>query len=265
MKKFKIRCSAIGNIAAGEIGLTDAQEKELCKLENKATTLTELQAEKVEKLRHIKHNPELPEGAKTYCKDWLKGELFNYKKIITNKYLDKGNIMEDESIDFICEQLKLGFLIKNEEHFDDEYMQGTPDVLSGDTVIDVKNSWDCSTFPYFENTIPTSGYYWQLQGYMALTGKKKAKLIYCLLDTPEHLIEKEARWYSISQGYDDIDSDIWQQFHDNMTYPNVPDKLKIKVFDIDRNDEDIQKIKDRVLMCRDYIKGLLNQRKTIKL
>lgn len=257
MKKFKIRCSAIGHITAGNVGLSEAQEKARISLLIKPKGLTELEQIKLDKLTGIKNNPQLPAGAKTYCKDWLKGELFGFTKMLDNKYLDKGNIMEDESIDFIADQLDYGFLLKNEDHFSDEYSQGTPDVLYGDMVIDVKNSWDCSTFPYFESEAPNSDYYWQLQGYMSLTGKTSAKLIYCLMDTPQHLIEKEARWYCISQGYEELDMDIYNKYLANMTYGNVPDKLKIKVFDIPRNEDDIQKIKDRVIMCREYISKLL--------
>ncbi|MCH8067799.1 MAG: hypothetical protein IID16_00800 [Candidatus Marinimicrobia bacterium] len=196
----------------------------------------------------------------TYCKDWLKGQLFDYQKILKNKYFDKGIIMEDESIDFVADQLDFGFLAKNEKHFNNEFMQGTPDIVLKDSIIDVKNSWDCSTFPIFDTKI-NQDYYWQLQCYMNLCDKSKAKLIYCLLDTPDHLIHNEARWYSINQGFEELDNDIYEQFHNNMTYKNVPDKLKIKVFDIDRNDTDIQKIKDRVIECRSYIEQLKKEMK----
>jgi hypothetical protein len=122
-------------------------------------------------------------------------------------------------------------------------------------VIDIKNSWDAGTFPLFDENI-NSDYYWQLQGYMNLTKKQKAKLIYCLMDTPIHLIEKEAKYYSISQGFEELEVHIYDQFFKNMTYANVPANLKIKVYEIDRNDNDIKKIKDRVIECRNYIEQL---------
>ena len=257
MKELKIRWSAIGHIMAGTIGLTDKQEADLIALETKPT-FTDLQSEKYNNLLNKRHDPELPEGAKTYCKDWLKGQLFDYRKILKNKFVDKGNIMEDESIDFICDQLGLGFLIKNEQHFEDDYMNGTPDIVLKDLIIDTKNSWDCSTFPFFDDTV-NSDYYWQLQGYMHLTGRPKAKLIYCLMDTPEHLIYKEARFYSMSLGYEDLEESIYEDFKRNMTYKNVPDKLKIKVIDIDRNVEHITDIIYRVKMCREYIEQLKSE------
>jgi len=258
MKEFKIRCSAASNIMAGSNGLTDKQLETIKTLEDKAWDRTEKQEITLNDLIHKRDNPELPEGAKTYCKDWLKGQLFNYKKVLKNKFIDKGNIMEDESIDFICDQLGLGFLLKNEEHFEDDYMQGTPDIILKDLIIDTKNSWDCSTYPFFDETV-NPDYYWQLQGYMHLTGRSKAKLIYCLMDTPEHLIYKEARFYSMSLGHDDLEESIYEDFERNMTYKNVPDRLKIKVIDIEKNNDDIANIMIRVEMCREFIKQLKSE------
>lgn len=240
---------------AGTIGLTENQNSELSKLleKDKRTHLQEL---KMLDLIAKRDNPELPQGAKTYCQDWLKGQIFDYEKRVVTKFTDKGNIMEDESIDLIADLLGYGFLMKNEEHFEDDFMNGTPDVNLKSEIIDVKNSWDCSTFPFFDEDVPNMDYYWQLQGYMNLCNKESAKLIYCLLDTPDHLIEREARYYCISQGYEELDMSIYEKFERNMTYKNVPDKLKIKVFEIKRNDADIAEIKNRVILCRNYIDEL---------
>ena len=254
MKKFKIRCSAIGNI----ITRNEITEKQLIELENleKKEKLTNLQEIKLYDLKYKRDNWTLSEGAKTYCKDWLKGQLFDYEKIFRSKYTDKGNIMEYESIDFIAEQLGYGFLLKNEEHFSDEYMQGTPDIILKSEVIDVKNSWDANTYPFFDDSY-NKDYYWQLQGYMNLTGKDKAKLIFCLMDTPEHLIHKEAYWYSMNLGYDELEKEIYDKFLHNLTYKNVPNKYKLRVFEIERKENDIQRIKENVEACRIYIDKLL--------
>jgi hypothetical protein len=91
---------------------------------------------------------------------------------------------------------------------------------------------------------------------MNLTDKKHAKLIYCLSDTPQHLIEREARNYCYYNGYGDFEMDIYNDFHKKLTYNDVPNNLKIKIFEIDRNDKDIQLIKDRVIECRRYIEEL---------
>lgn len=255
MKKFKIRCSAIGNIM-GSTGITEKQLETIATLESK-DKLTEKQQETLDSLIKKRDTKELSQGAKTYCKDWLKGQLLDYEKIFRNKYTDKGHIMEDESIDFIAEYLGYGFLMKNEDHFSDEYIDGTPDVVLKDEIIDVKNSWDASTFPLFEDDYNNRDYYWQLQGYMHLTGRSKAKLIYTLTDTPDNLILNEAKWYSYSQGYEEIDSDIYERFHKNLTYKDIESKYKIKVFEIARNQDDINSIIENVKLCREYINELI--------
>ena len=130
---------------------------------------------------------ELSKTTITYVDEWIKEQIYGRRKQLDNKYLDKGNDVENESIEYISEHLNIKGINKNEKTFDNEFMVGTPDVITTDTVIDMKNSWDCFTFPLLEKEVPNKDYFYQLQCYMALTGKKKAKLIYTLMNTPEDL------------------------------------------------------------------------------
>ena len=196
----------------------------------------------------------LGKTGETYAEMWLKGKIYNRRHEIKSKYLEKGNIMEDNSLDEVAKNLGLGILIKNEKHFDNDYMNGTPDAILKDLVIDIKNSWSWETFPLLDVDIPNDDYYWQLQVYMELTGKKKAKLIYTLLDTPMHLIERETKWYCINNGYDGFQKDIFKKFVAKMTYGDIPEKHKYKCFDIERNESNIELIKIRVLECREHLK-----------
>lgn len=226
MKEFKIRASACGQIMTNPRAKKDIEAGVLS------------------------------QTAKTYCETWLKEQLYNRKKDFSSKYTDKGNICEDNSLDFIAQQLEYGMLIKNEKHLDNHIMTGTPDVILKDLIIDVKNSWDNFTFPLFEIDVPDKNYYWQAQCYMYLTGKAQYKLIYVLSDTPTNLIEKEAYYWCKDNGYDELDIDVYKQFIRKMTYNDIDDKLKIKVFNIERNNEDISKIEKRVIECRNYIESL---------
>lgn len=251
---FKIRASGSSSIMAGTMGLTEKQELLFNDLSEKSSR-TDKQEEILESLIVKKNNLILPESAKTYCKTWMKEKTYNRKSQFTSKYTDKGDIMEDNSIDFVAEYLGYGMLIKNEEHFENDIMTGTPDVILKDHLIDVKNSWDCFTFPLYETEVE-SAYYWQAQVYMELTGVDKYKLIYTLMDTPLHLIEREAYFWGKNNGYEELDEDIYNSFVKKMTYPDIEDKYKIKVFDIERNQEDIDKIDRRVQECRKYIDSL---------
>jgi len=227
IKKFKIRCSGISQIMTNPRSKKDQEAGILAKT------------------------------AQTFCKTWLKEQLYMRRNEFSSKYTDKGNIMEDNSIDFIGAQLDLGLLLKNEEELSNDFMTGTPDVRIPALIIDAKNSWDCFTFPLFEEDVPNDAYYWQAQGYLELENKDDYKLVYVLSDTPIHLIEKEAYWYCKNNGYDELDNDIYHEFEDRMTYPRIDDSLKIKVFDIKRSPEDVMKIQERVIQCRVYINSLI--------
>lgn len=177
----------------------------------------------------------LSETTKTYCKEWMKAQIYGYQKEISNKYLEKGIQLEDVAIDRAIEWLDLPFVMKNEETFENEWAKGTPDLIVDDTVLDIKCSWDAYTFPLFEDEIPTSDYFYQLQTYMWLTGKKNAKLVYVLLNTPDTV-----SMYETQRDYDSLDK-----------------KYRIKTFDIKFDETVIEKLKTRVELCREYISQLL--------
>ena len=213
MKEFKIRCSAIGKIMTNARSKTETLSK---------TTIS-------------------------YLEEWTKEQIYSRRKEIFSKYLDKGNAVEVDSLDFIKTHLNYKQLEKNEESFENGFLTGTPDAILDDHIIDVKNSWDCFSFPLFFNSIPNKDYYYQAQGYMALTGIDRYKLIYTLMDTPEDLIQRE---YFGDQSTDLV------EFASKYKYSDIEPQYRIKVFDIYRNDEDIENIYNRVDECRQYINSL---------
>jgi len=176
----------------------------------------------------------LSQTTKSHLEEWLKSELYGIRKQIKSKYLDKGNAVEDSAIDYAAAELGWLFAIKNEEFFEDEYFCGTPDVILEDTIVDIKSSWDCFTFPLFEDEIPNSDYYYQLMVYMHLTGKRKATLCYVLMNTPEHLS------YEAPQDYSEVES-----------------KYRIKTFSFEYDQEIIDKLIEKVKISREYIKTLI--------
>jgi hypothetical protein len=198
----------------------------------------------------------LGKTGENYCENWVKEQLYKRRKEFGNKYTEKGLIMEDTSIDFVADELGYGFLAKNEKFLENDFFTGTPDIILNNHVIDVKNSWDCFTFPLFDKELPNKDYFYQAQVYLALTGLRKYKVIYTLTDTPMHLIEKEAYFFCKNNGYDELDPEILDGFIEKMTYSDIPNKLKIKVFEIERCEETIDKLKNRVIECRNYIKSI---------
>ena len=176
----------------------------------------------------------LSKTTKSYLQEWVKEKIYGFRKNIKSKYLTKGNEVEDAAIDYASENLGWLFALKNEEYFEDEYFCGTPDVILEDTIVDIKSSWDCFSFPLFFEAIPNKEYYYQLQTYMHLTGKRKAQLCYVLMNTPEDLE------YGETNDYSQIDS-----------------KYRIKTFDIDYDEEVIAEMQEKVNQARDYIRQII--------
>jgi hypothetical protein len=174
----------------------------------------------------------LSQTTKSYLEDWYKEQIYGIKKQIKSKYIQKGLALEDTAIEFYSVAMNKDFMIKNLDHFEDDFFTGTPDCFHEGIVYDFKTSWDCFTFPLFDDT-PDMGYYYQLQVYMHLTGLKKAKLVYTLQDTPEFLTYEEP-----------------------VSYAHVEDKYRIKEFDIEFDPQVIEMAKAKVLECREYLNGM---------
>ena len=175
----------------------------------------------------------LSKTTKSYLEEWTKEQIYGVRKNIQSKYLTKGNQVEDDAIMYASTEKGWLFAEKNEEYFEDEYFCGTPDLILENKIIDIKSSWDCFSFPLFYNGIPNKDYYYQLQTYMHLTGKHNAQLVYVLMNTPEELTLEES--------------------HD---YSEINSKYRIKIFDVEYQEEVIEELKNKVIESREYIKQL---------
>jgi hypothetical protein len=174
----------------------------------------------------------LSQTTKSYLEDWVKEQIYGVKKQIKSKYIQKGLALEDTAIEFYSVAMKKDFMIKNLDHFEDDFFTGTPDCFHEGIVYDFKTSWNCFTFPLFDDR-PDMGYYYQLQVYMHLTGLKKAKLVYTLQDTPDYLTYEEP-----------------------VSYAGVDDKYRIKEFEIDYDPEVIEMAKAKVMEARVYVETM---------
>ena len=191
---------------------------------------------------------------KSYVQKWYIEQLYERKENIISKYLTKGIQNEDESIEMLS--AKTGeFMLKNERYFEDDYFTGTPDVITDEYIIDIKNSWSPFSFPLFTEEIDKA-YFIQGQIYMYLTGIKKYKLVYTLTDTPFDLIEREARQFAFKENID-FDDALLKKFIKQMTYGDIDEKLKMKIFEFDYDETVIDELKSKVELCREYLKTIL--------
>lgn len=198
----------------------------------------------------------LSQTTKSYLLEIFNEEIFNKSNEIVSKYLDKGIQVEEDSIQ-LYERVKGTLVIKNEERKFNDFIIGTPDSV-GSVVRDFKSSWNINTFPMFDTEIPNKQYYWQLQGYMELWNIDHAELIYCLVDTPEMLIEDEKRRTSWKLGMIELPIDLEAEIDNNMRFQTIPEYLRVKVFNVERNKEDIEQLYSRIADCKAYLNGLLD-------
>ena len=140
--------------------------------------------------KKLRAKVQLSEGAKTFCEELVREDIFGRSRILETKYMDKGIEMEQASINLYSKFVGLEF-VKNTERKTNDYWSGEADNVQF-KIRDFKTSWDHSTFPRAAIEIP-SLYEWQLQVYMDLYGFEEAELVYCLVDTPVRLVMDELR------------------------------------------------------------------------
>lgn len=199
----------------------------------------------------------LSQTTKTYLQELAIENKYGYVKEINSRYLDKGNLCEDEAIELTSDVMQLGFLLKNDHFFENNYITGTPDVIANDTIIDTKVSWSANTFPFFDEELPNKDYYWQMQGYMALTDKPKSMVVYCLIDTPEEIVIDEIRRTSWARKEIDITDKTEMEVRSQHEFSRVPIEKRIKAFTVERDEEAIAKIYERVEQCREYYNQII--------
>ena len=198
----------------------------------------------------------LSKTAKTYIHELILREKYGINKEFSSRYTDKGNQVEDIAIAMANEVLDVGFIYKNDENFQNDWITGTPDVITDEVLLDVKCSWDATTFPFFETEIPTKDYFYQLQGYMWLTGKTESLLIYCLVDTPLEIVEDEIRRAHWKFHKLDEDLDLRQEIESKHIFGNIPLNKRIKIFEVKRDEKVIEQIKEKIEVARVYYDAL---------
>lgn len=274
--QFRIRGSATLDICGNMPGLTERQEGILKSYQDRINgiglPLTNKQESERIELIQKRDFDELPEGAKTHCKKWLKEFLFKRREELKNKYVEKGNECEEEGFTLMAVQLKLGMVYKNTERKRNEFAEGECDLYHEGIVYDNKCSWSLDTFPMFETEIPDVKYWWQLQNYSTQWPAKKLCLCYTLISSGYNEVEKAIKWaetandkYRIAERmvFTQKEFDLLKEHFfadsDLNTFVEIPAEKRIKKFPFDVCEKTQKFIEKRSLMCREYIYSLLIQ------
>lgn len=176
-------------------------------------------------MTNSKTKGELSKTAQTYLIEWYADE----HEEISSKYITKGLMQEDNAIDFMATTLNYGIAEKNVNIYSNDWCVGTPDVIIGDTVIDLKCAWSTKTLLDSATALNTD-YEWQLRAYKMITGCTKSILFYALMDTPA-----EAN-YGVK-----------------VSYEHLPISHRWVAYQFKRDEAKEQMIIDRVEECRKWL------------
>lgn len=292
-KVIYFRASSYGNLMTEPKGssITDKQLETLNDFEDRIREdkkpLTDNQRKLYLELKEKRDKkPELSETAKSEVeKIWLLNEK-GFWEDLNNKFLTKGLMSEQDGLELMGNVIG-DFILKNDERKNivlgeiegtdiQVGLTGECDAFINDkgvkTVIDIKCSWNPKTFL---NAKLTSLYEYQLRLYMYLYDVEEAQLCYCLVDSPDNLIEDEKRktyykYFSSSMTNEEVQEleenlvKVYEQIERNMKYStseNYTEEERIKVFKISRDRDIEQKMLEKLELASDYYTKIkLNQK-----
>ncbi len=272
-----IRSSCTGKILANGKGtvLTEKQQELLNQLQTK-TSLTPAQETTLNDL--IKKRdapPTLGDTCISYLKEVYVWEKYGKEPVggsARSKYTMKGLIVEDESIGMLDRLDGMDYK-KNEEWFKNDYLSGTPDIIVRNEaglpikIIDIKSSYDFSTLLANDGSPLNPLYYAQMQSYMALTGATEAEVCYCLVNMPQEQIEAEKRrlYYALNAATEESPEYVREveKMLNNFEFDEVPIQERILRFPVQRDNNFIFKLYNRVIECRKWLQDYDDKRMSI--
>ena len=211
-----------------------------------------------------KNKDELSETVKSQLTKIFIQETYNRREILINKYLIKGLLQEDESIRLYNSVFKKR-VKKNEKYYisDTHLFAGTPDLLTSTLVIDIKSCWDLYSFSKKTSVMGYKDYYYQLLGYMILTGKKKSQLCYTLLNNEKSVIAQELAkfMYMKSLSWENPEHQLEitaleKQITLNHKFNDIPNHIRVKIFDYNYSLDEHIKVNTQLKKCLEYLKEL---------
>lgn len=221
----------------------------------------------------------LSETAKTHIVDICIAERTGRQTDISNKYIEKGLMVEEDGIT-LSSRVNKRYYKKNEISFKNQFVKGTPDFFDAEDltklnfiekggvwvydggkmpfmVRDVKCSWDIFTFYRVLSKKVNPMYYWQGQVYMYLTGAQSFKLTYCLVNTPDVFLKDEQRRLFYKMNCATEENELYLQACEalelSMLYDDIPIDERVIELHFDRNEADIARIPQLVTKGREFM------------
>ena len=178
----------------------------------------------------------LSAGAKTFIRELVSQDVFGVFFEAADKRLEKGRIVEGESIALV-NRVRGWNMRKNAERRANSWITGEVDCWDEASRIgcDIKSAWSLATFPLSADDVAPAQralYEWQMLGYCWLWGADEWSVQYAMVDTPPHLI-----------GYEPINLHIVE---------HIPAHRRVTAWTVKRDEAREDAIAERVEHARAY-------------
>jgi len=197
-----------------------------------------------------------------YTKEKWGKEIINIAKDYVPALLN-GTLSESKSLQVISDMDGVKYkchkaLIKN------RYLKGILDCYSGtsikkiDKVIDIKTAASMqSLLSLVRDEETKSKYYWQIMGYLAITGAEEGEVCHCLVSYSERIITDEINKFlfrakNLGFNGEYIDAQI-QRIKFNLTFDEIPIEQRVVRFNVVRDEQAIKSIYGKVKFCRKWL------------
>jgi hypothetical protein len=203
-----------------------------------------------------KKNGELSGTAKTYLiKTYIK-EYWHREKDFTTKEMQKGILAEPELIQLFS-VVDGKIYSKNDERKDNEWATGHADIVEPEELMDGKASWEAETFlPKLLEPLDKL-YNIQLQTYMWLYDKPKARLMYGLVNAPDLIVQNELKSLLYRMDVISEESPAYkiasQELLKNMIFDDIPPEERVISIPVPRDQEIIDQMPSKVRKAREFL------------
>lgn len=268
---LKVHCSSICSIMANAKDnrpLSEKQWDEVRDYLDREKPLTDRQCVILKEylLKESKYNPQkLGNGIKAdliKMYSWYvygKGSigLGTYESLAT----EKGTVQEGQSIRLLSQYDGINYN-KNEKRYQNRFITGIPDIVVSrkgvKKVVDIKTPIDINSFFYkHEIQLPTE-YLYQMRGYIELAKADYGEVAFCLVNLPPEMIAQEIRKLKIRYflfGKSDEETELKvRQLEDSMIFDNIPIDRRIIKFKVERDEEFMKSVYERVKIARTWMK-----------
>ncbi len=201
----------------------------------------------------------ISETLKDYLIEYHIEKKYNIKKEFSNKYTEKGIYNESESLEMYnrlnFESYKNTSLVASNDHFTGH----TDSDIINEIGIDLKSSYDIFTFHKSITSELSKAYFCQAQTYCDLFNAKKWKIVFCLTNTPDFIIEREKRYLLNKFDADNMQEEQIELYHKQCeelerkhNFDNIPLNEKVFEFVVEKDQKVIDQMKAKV----DFIRTL---------